>query len=188
MKKLENFIADHLDDFNIDEPDEGHIERFAGKLKSREREPVLSLITRVARMAAVLIFIVISSIWLFGGYFRDSSQKIITLADISPEYGEAEIYYTALINRKYSEILAFDFHNSAEKEILLSELEEMDAIFRSLEIELNSERGNQRIIEAMIMHYQLKVGIMSLIIDQLHDTVTDGYRSSFNIDNIQSIC
>jgi hypothetical protein len=38
---------------------------------------------------------------------------LITLADMAPEYREAEIYYTALINRKYNEIKSFDFHSNS---------------------------------------------------------------------------
>jgi len=44
----------------------------------------------------------------------------------------------------------------------------MDIIYKSLAEELNSENGNQMVIDAMIKHYQLKLEIMNRVLEHLH--------------------
>jgi hypothetical protein len=191
MNKIEKFIVGHRDDFNRDEPAEGHYKRFAGRLQARKKGSGAWSVKQLLQAAAIVILIVASTFWLFerhsGGESEHPSRRFITLADIDPEYRDAEIYYTALINRKYNEIRSFDFHNPEEQKILLRELSEMDTIYRSLEMELNSERGNQMIIDAMIMHYQIKLNIMSLIMYQLHQAGSAVHQRSFEDEIHKSI-
>jgi hypothetical protein len=169
---IEKYITDHRDEFDIEEPERGHFERFLDKQHTRGKRPAEFSWRNLLQAAAVTVFLVISSLLLYekysgGGGGEMYAGGIMTLSDIDPEYREAEIYYTALINGKYDEIRSFDFQSPQEQALLLKELSEMDSNFRSLEKELNRERGNQMIINAMIMHYQLQVDIMSDILDQL---------------------
>ena len=124
--------------------------------------------------AAVTILLVLSSLWVYENVIsRTDEGTTLTLADISSEYEEAEIYYTTLINKKYSEIRSFDFpENSREQELVLQELAEMDSIYKSLEEELDAEKGNYMVINAMIRHYQLKLDIMSQILELLNEVQT----------------
>ncbi len=111
-----------------------------------------------------------SSLWVYEKFSAGAKEmSLITLADISPEYGEAEIYYTALITHKYNEIKTFKFFdNSKEQEILLKELSEMDTLYESLKKDLNVEQGNQTVINAIIRYYQLKFNIMAQILEHLY--------------------
>jgi uncharacterized protein (DUF305 family) len=53
--------------------------------------------------------------------------------------------------------------------MLMIELEEMDRLFHSLQKDFQSNPTDQRVINAMISHYQLKLDIMSQIISQLEE-------------------
>jgi hypothetical protein len=123
------------------------------------------------RRHLIAVLVVLSSLWVYERIFPTEAEPgMLTLADISAEYRDAEIYYTSLINSKYNEIKSFDFHeNSREQKILLKELSEMDKVYRSLEKELDAEGGNYMVINAMIRHYQLKLDIMNRILEHLYE-------------------
>ena len=187
MKKLEKYIIDNRENFDREEPQEGHFERFAERQADYRKRSGSFSWKYMLQAAAIALLFVISSLWVYEKISgSDKDATLITLADIAPEYREAEIYYTALINRKYNEIKSFDFHsNSREQEILLQELSEMDTIYKSLEKELNAERGNQMVISAMIRHYQLKLEIMSRILEHLHQVQYDEQFKSENDENFR---
>ncbi len=171
--KIEKYISENRDKFNVEEPAEGHFERFTEKQRARRLiRPAGFTPLFLVKAAAVTLLMILSSLWLYerlpSGADRLYPGRNITLADISPEYREAEIYFMSLINEKYREIGSFDFDSARERDMLLSELAEMDSIYKALEKELNAERGNQMIVDAMIRHYQMKIDIMSRILDQLH--------------------
>jgi hypothetical protein len=176
MKSLEKYFSDNRDRFDLEEPEDGHFERFTSKLKNLRRDPGRFSWQKMLQAAAIAILVVLSSLWVFERIIPSADEPgILTLADISAEYGEAEIYYISLINRKYNEIKSFDFHeNSLEQETILRELSEMDRVYRSLEKELDAEGGNFMVINAMIRHYQLKLDIMSQILDHLYEIHGNG--------------
>jgi hypothetical protein len=174
MKKtrLEKFIIESRDEFNIEEPRKGHFERFSQKQRARGHfgQPGFNPVFLV-KAAAVILLIMLSSLWLYEKLPAGSAllnRGSLTLADMGTEYRDAEIYYTSLINEKYKEIGSFEFGNTCERDFILTELAEMDSIYRALEKELNAEKGNLMIVNAMIRHYQLKLDIMGRILDQLH--------------------
>ena len=96
-------------------------------------------------------------------------QPIISLQDISVEFGEAEFYYTSLISDKYQEIDRLNINDPRQKELLMMELDEMDRLFHALQKDLQTNPTDERIINAMISHYQLKLEVMSQIITQLEE-------------------
>ena len=59
------------------------------------------------------------------------------------------------------------------------ELEEMDRLFHSLQKDFQSNPTDQRVINAMISHYQLKLEVMSQIIRQLEEVnqVNNKYKN-----------
>ncbi|MFP4366848.1 MAG: hypothetical protein ACLFQA_07115 [Bacteroidales bacterium] len=170
MHRIEKYIIDNREKFDLEEPDEGHFDRFMDRQVENRKNTARFTWKHMLQAAAVTILLVMSSLWVYERFTGDELDNgFITLAEIDPEYREAELYYTSLINHKYNEIRSFDFPDNAdEREMILKELAEMDTIYRSLEEELNTEGGNPMIINAMIQHYQLKVNIMNQILDHLH--------------------
>ena len=170
MKKLEKYIIENRNRFDSEEPDEGHFERFARKQSAISAKKVSFSWKYMIQAAAVSLLVILSSLWVYEKLTTGMAvESRMTLADISPEYKEAEIYYTTLINSKYNEIKSIDFKDdTTEQDLLLKELSEMNSIYKSLEKELNQEKGNEMIVNAMIRHYQLKIEIMNRILEQLH--------------------
>jgi uncharacterized protein (DUF305 family) len=66
-----------------------------------------------------------------------------------------------------NEFSSIDLTNPDQKEILMNELESMDSAYIELKKELRANPDDQRVIDAMIKHYQTKVEVMSYILEQL---------------------
>jgi hypothetical protein len=170
MNKLEKQIQANRQRFDSQEPSSGHMERFERKLHTRQSRSLFSRIPYPVKAAAVLILVALSSILIYEQariYYQN--QRVLSLRDISEEFGEAEIYYTSLINTKYKEIDRFNIDDPKQKEMLMTELEEMDRLFHSLQKDFQANPTDRRVINAMILHYQLKLEIMSQIIRQLEE-------------------
>lgn len=168
MNKLEQQIRDNSQKFDSQEPSPGHMERFEQKLLKRHTRSLFSRIPYAVKVAAVLLFVALSSILIYEQariYYQN--QRVLSLRDISDEFGEAEYYYISLINDKYEEIDRLNNDDPKQKEILMNELQEMDRLFHSLQHDFQANPTDERVINAMISHYQLKLEVMSQIINQL---------------------
>jgi uncharacterized protein (DUF305 family) len=71
------------------------------------------------------------------------------------------------VNMMEGELTNINFSNPEQKDMLLKEMKSMDSVYVSLQKELKANPNDQRIINAMIEHYQTKVDVMNYIISQL---------------------
>ena len=166
MKDLDKIIHENRQSFDSYEPSEGHFERFEQKLAEFNKKKKSFTLGYVLKAAAVTILVVLSGLWVYDNIGVKTSEGI-ALSEISPEYGEVEMYYTHLVNEKYREINQFQFLDSTQKVMLVHELSEMDSIYENLKQDLTTNPNDERVINAMIQHYQLKVEVMNQILSQL---------------------
>jgi len=168
---IEDLIRENKTFFDGSEPSEGHFERFQAKLEARsytftKRVRVLPYLLRAA---AVAILVTLSSLWSWEHILSPDSKRM-SLSDVSPEYGEVERYYVQQVNLMEDEIKALPIDdNGQEKEILLAELESMDDMYEELQKDLKANPDDERVINAMIEHYQKKVDVMTYILTQLKE-------------------
>ena len=168
MNKLEKQIQLNRQKFDTQEPPSGHMERFGHKLYHQPSRSLFSRIPYALKAAVVLLLVALSSILIYEqARIYYANQRVFPIQEISNEFEEAEVYYTSLIKNKYQEINRLNTEDPKQKEMLLSELEEMDKLFHSLQKDFQSNPNDQRVIHAMISHYQLKLEVMSEIISQL---------------------
>jgi hypothetical protein len=170
MNKLDEQIQSNRHAFDSQEPSPGHMERFADKLQHRQTRHLFSRIPYAVKAAAVIALVALSSILIYEQarqYYQH--QRIFTLRNISDDFSEAEYYYTSLIRDKYQEIDRLDMNDPKQKEMLMTELDEMDRLFQTLQKDFQANPKDERVINAMISHYQLKLDIMNQIIKQLEE-------------------
>ncbi|MCH7657934.1 MAG: hypothetical protein IIB05_06400 [Bacteroidetes bacterium] len=170
MKNIDKIIRNNRELFDTAEPDEGHFNRFAARLKRQKRKNrSFTSYTFLLKAASVAILVALSFLWTYDNLIKPSPERSgISLSEISDEYREVEIYYKQQVNLRYGQIRDMDvFSDSRQKAILLKELSDMDSIYTNLRIELETSPKNERIINAMIEHYQLKVDVMNQILRQL---------------------
>ena len=169
MKNIEDIIRNNKDFFEDAEPSEGHLERFNRKLEKRFQVTAVkrSIVPYLLRAAVVTLLITLSSLWTWDHFIRSGSSRM-TLGQVSPQYKEVENYYVHQVNMMEGEIVNVDMKNNPEqKSLLLKEMKSMDSTYVSLQKELKANPNDERIINAMIEHYQTKLEVMSYIVNQL---------------------
>lgn len=168
MNDLDNILQKNRGLFDTNEPSDGHFKRFEQKLNELNSKKKTFTFGYILKAAAVAILVVLSGLWVYDNINETQINKGIALSEISPEYGEVEMYYTHLVNQKYGEIKQSTSLDSLQKEILVHELNNMDSIYENLKKDLTENPNDKRVINAMIQHYQLKVEVMNQILSQLH--------------------
>ena len=169
MKNIEDIIRKNKDFFDGLEPSEGHFERFNRKLEiiNGTRVAKRSIVPYLLKAAVVTLLVTLSSLWTWDHFIR-SNRNRMTLGDVSQEYREVENYYVHQVNLMESEIGNIDLKSNPEhKDILFKEMRSMDSVYVQLQKELKANPDDERIINAMIEHYQTKVEVMTYILDQL---------------------
>lgn len=170
MNTIDDLIRENKDFFEDAEPSKGHMQRFTTKLELRfqKQAPKRSIVPYLLRAAVVTLLVTLSSLWTWDHFIRPSSSRM-TLGQVSPQYKEVENYYKHQVNLMEGEIVNVDFKNNPEqKKELLKEMKSMDSVYVSLQKELRTNPNDERIINAMIEHYQTKLEIMNYIVSQLH--------------------
>ena len=182
MKTIEDIIRDGRTIFEEKEPSEGHFERFSVKLEIRchSRAQKRSIVPYLLRAAVVTLLVTLSSLWTWDHFLRPENKRM-TLGQVSPQYKEVENYYVHQVNMMEGEIVNVDLKNNPkQKELLLKEMKSMDSVYVSLQKELKANPNDERIISAMIEHYQTKVEVMTYIVKQLKTIRNDNINKSDN--------
>lgn len=164
MINLEDYIRKHRDQLDSAHPRGGHEERFLQKLHGR---PVRRLELRhVLQIAASIAILVTSGLVLVK--VNKSGDKVAVYQEIPETVVEADMYYTSQLNARYEQIEGFSFENDEEKAVLLDELKDLDEYQHQLMSDLEANPDDDRVISALIRHYQVKLEIMDQIILQLN--------------------
>jgi len=126
-----------------------------------------SIVPYLLKAAVVTLLVTLSSLWTWDHFLRPDRNSM-ALGDVSPQYKEVENYYLHQVNLMESEIKTIDFiSNTEQKEMFTRELENMDSVYIQLQKDLKANPDDERIINAMIEHYQTKLEVMTFIVNQL---------------------
>ena len=168
MNELEKIMENNREMFMEQEPSNGHLERFEKRLRKQNRKnKTIILITRVSKIAAVGILIIMSSMWAYNEFLQPGSIK---LSDISSDYKDVEFYYTMQVNSKIEQISNCVITDSTNyEETMTKELTQLDSVYKQLQKDLNTYPGDEKIIHSMILIYQTKLQVVSNILKQLKD-------------------
>jgi len=171
MKNIEELIRSNRDFFEDGEPSKGHFERFQMKLERRFKTGGIkrSIVPYLLKAAVVTLLVTLSSLWTWDHFIRHDRGRM-SLGDVSPKYKEVENYYIHQVNLVESEITTIDISgNTEQREMLKKEMGSMDSVYIQLQKELKANPNDERIINAMIEHYQTKLEVMSFIVNQLKE-------------------
>ncbi|MCJ7447870.1 MAG: hypothetical protein MUO72_09265 [Bacteroidales bacterium] len=169
MKTIDEIIRSNRDFFEDEEPSEGHLERFNRKLEMRFHTGGIrrSIVPYLLKAAVVTLLVTLSSLWTWDHFIRPDRNRM-TLGDVSPQYKEVENYYIHQVNLMENEIGTVNLSNNPEQmDMLRIEMKSMDSVYVQLQKELNANPNDERIINAMIEHYQTKVEVLSFVVNQL---------------------
>ena len=167
--EIEQLVHENQIDFDDQEPNPDHIKRFENKLHEKFRKRTNSERRLYLRIAAAIAFLVISSSIMMFTYFHlrytPSPPAIITQAVI--EFGETEEYYSGQIKIGMDQLEKLQLPDIKQKEIILSELATMDENYNQLKRELKANPADERVIHAIVGHYQVKLDAINQIINSV---------------------
>lgn len=169
MNNIDDIIRKNRDHFEDQEPMDGHLERFSWKLEKRLHSNATkrSIVPYLLRAAVVTILVTLSSLWTWDHFIRTDKDRM-ALGDVSPQYKEVENYYVHQVNLVENEVMTGNLEANAEqKEMLQQEMKSMDSVYVQLQKELKANPNDERIINAMIEHYQIKLDVLTYIVNQL---------------------
>ena len=182
MKNIDDFIRDKRCLFDDREPIEGHMERFEWKLEKRlhSQRNKRSIVPYLLKAAAVTIMITLSSLWIWDNFIRSGKERM-ALGDVSPQYREVENYYVHQVSSIEGELKNSYLKDDPEQKMMLEkELRTMDSVYLQLQKDLKANPNDERIINAMIQHYQTKVDVLSYILNQLKSLKNEPEKKQYN--------
>jgi len=164
MSKFEKFITDNNDAFNDAMPNDGHFDRFRDKLFKEEYNKLKKkhLVLKIAAAAVVTVF-------LAGTFFLQLEKQSLNRFEnpyIPNELAEIDYYYSNKINVSLNQLNSLTLSPEEEK-IILEELQQMDELKINLINEYNTHNGDERVENAIIMHYETKLRVLNQIVSQL---------------------
>jgi hypothetical protein len=187
MKNIEDIIRNNRDLFEDKEPLKGHFERFNSLLEARLHAGGVkrSIVPYLLKAAVVTLLVTLSSLWVWDNFLSKQGTRM-TLGEVSPQFREVENYYIHQVNLLENEINTVNISDDPEhKNMLTSEMRSMDSVYVQLQKELKANPNDERIISAMIEHYQTKLEVMSYIVNQLKSIRDE--RENINEDEKASI-
>jgi hypothetical protein len=98
----------------------------------------------------------------------ESTQKQITLGNISPEFNAIETYYTNSINLEISQLDLSEEYKEIVDSYLLK-ISELTKEYKSLTKELNTKGVNDATIDALIRNMQLRLQLFQRLKKQLNE-------------------
>ena len=168
MIDLEQHIREQRSRLDSDSPREGHEERFLRKL---DRRPGRRVNFRHALQIAASVAIILASAIVIVQQNRSGNRTAEN--EILESILEADQYYATQVSQRYHQIQEFNFDNPEEKAVLLDEMKDLDTYHYQLMSDLEANPADERVINALIRHYQMKLDIMDQIIVQLNQLKTE---------------
>jgi len=160
MNSIEDFIKENKEMFMNNEPPAGHIERFEERLRQLQRRNKIRFITRISSIAAIGLLLITSSIFIYDRYF-DQEPLLLNLGDINPQMQKVEYYYTSQIDQLSIGLDSLSVDSGENiKNMMSNEFAEMDSIHRDLQQKLTAHPGDERVVNAMIVYYKTKLGMI----------------------------
>ncbi|GAA3651920.1 hypothetical protein [Flavivirga jejuensis] len=183
---IEQLFKKYETDFDIENPESNHTERFLDKLNKQSELQLIKVDKQRRRLWKPLIGVaasVILLITLFIGSQQDPSYS--ELASVSPKMAETEDFFTLTIAEELSKIKSED---SPEAQTLIQDtIERINALeenYKSLKIDLTESGDDSRVIYAMISNFQNRIDILQNALEQIENIKKLNNQSREIISNI----
>lgn len=167
MKKLEDFMHENRDDFDLRLPSSAVWDNIESQLNKQERKTKkITLWKVVSAVAAVMVLA------LIGTFMLNSNNGHTKYANVSDpeliELLEAEAFYSQKVSSQMNEINKCYKIFPELKGDIESDLNELDNMYKELENDLNQDYYNKEVIEAMIQNNRLRLKMVDRVLDQIN--------------------
>lgn len=168
MDSLEKYIKNNREAFDSETPDLKVWAAINKQLEPNQSKPIRRFLFGGWKMGIAASMLVLVGC-LAGLFFSNSSGEMASspaLANLSPEFKEAEQFYRNQYNDKRAQLASFSVETSLE-----DDLKEFEEIISDMKLDLqNVPAGNrERIISAIIKNYQTKIEVLERVLNRLQN-------------------
>lgn len=181
---FEDFVNNNRDDLDGDSPSIGHLDRMKAKLEENASAPpstpkVVSFEVRKlwwTAAAAAAIAVIVFSAWpsneteapvLAEHSAIETPVAAVALSDVSPEMAEVEDYFIQSVSTR---VQAVDQYGKSTESFVKGCLDRLSALendYNELKKDLSANHKDQRVINAMIQNYRIRLQVLDQLLQQL---------------------
>ena len=171
--RLEDFVRQHREEFDLREPDPSVWLKInpANAPVVKEKRPLRWL--RVAAAIAVIFAGSSAGIYFLTG---GNNEADLYSQELYMEMQETEAFYTMMVSDRYEELKPFLASNPVANEMLSADMEELDEVYHELKNDLKDNISNPEVIEAMVLNYRIKLEILEDLLNQLKEKENQDYE------------
>ncbi|MCF6296504.1 MAG: hypothetical protein L3J08_00725 [Flavobacteriaceae bacterium] len=165
-KDLENIFKKSQNEFDFEEPNIGHFERFEARLKSYTKSKKSIKGVKWYWLSAAASILLIFGFWLG----NNKIQNNIELTDISPKMEETQNFYISAIQKEIEQIQKG--RTPQNKKIIDDAFKQLDILEKNhqkLSIELKESNEDKRVIYAIITNFQMQIEVLQNLVEQLEE-------------------
>ena len=168
MDQLEKFIIKNRATFDREVPPPQVWAGIEGALEALKPQARIRPLWRALSAAAAAILLLgLGS--LIGVYVYKSTyvREAPTLASLAPEFAETERYYSSQVDNRMRQLSLLNEETNVE-----SDIQQLDDIYAELQRELDTapRESRDKIIQAMIRNYQIKLDILERVLEKVQTT------------------
>lgn len=159
--RLENFIRNNRKAFDEQAPPAGLWERIeAGLAEHQKKNPRKERVVKLSfliKAAAVFILVLTAGIILL----QYNKKEAADISNINPQLARQQIYYTALIEEKRSELERIGREDPKLYQEFSSEIKKMDESYQKLKKDLPASPNQEATVRAMIKNLQIQIQVLN---------------------------
>lgn len=170
-KDLEKLFEELQGQFDIENPENGHQERFYEKLNQPKGIATLQGRKKTIWWKPLSIASSVALILAVGFQLLTKEQSIREqVIEIAPEVSQTEFHFTSLIQEQ---IQVLENSKSPENEQLvddtLKQLKKLETDYKKLEKELINGGNNKIILNAMIINFQTRIDLLQDVLTNIEE-------------------
>ena len=179
--KIDNLFETLHSEFDFENPNIGHQERFLSKLKNKNSETTKIASSKsnywkpLLSIAASIVLLISVFTWL------KPTEQIKDLANISPEMSKTQNFFTSTISE---ELLKLNEKRTPETEALindgLNQMKILEKEYESLKIDLTKSGDDKRVIYAMISNFQTRINILKNVMETIENVKQSKQQNNEN--------
>ena len=172
--RLEDFVNQHREEFDLHEPDPSIWLKVSPSVQTGEPKVRALRWLRIAAAVAMIFAGSTAGIYFLTG---ERTEPDPNQGDLYSELMETEQYYGRMVADRYEELQPFLADDPAAKEMLSTDMEELDDVYKELKEDLKDNASNPEVIEAMILNYRVKLEILEDLLNQLKEKENQDYEN-----------
>ena len=164
--RLEEFIKANREEFDQMEPSQEVWENIS---KNSRKHKVLRLNRKLLQVAAVVVFVIISSVLILKTNILIPKRSAQNTTDPElRELMEAEAYYAQQVDGRLKEIQKCYYTNPELKQEIETDLNELQDMYNTLKLDLKENISQKIVIEAMIENNRIRLKLVDDVLEQIN--------------------